>query len=78
MTWNRKPVAESHVQRTLAICARLVKYRDDMVVKALSWALRELAKADAGAAERFLNEHGGALHARGRREVTNKLRTGHK
>jgi len=75
---NRKPVAENHVQRTLSVCARLVADRDDMVVKALSWALRELAKADAAAAEDFLNEHGGTLHARVRREVTNKLRTGRK
>jgi len=78
VTLNRKPVAENNVPRTLAVCARLVKDRDDMVVKALSWALRELAKADAGAAERFLNEHAGVLHARVRREVTNKLRTGRK
>ena len=32
--------------RTLNICKMLVADRDDMVVKALSWALRELAKRD--------------------------------
>jgi 3-methyladenine DNA glycosylase AlkD len=76
VTLNRKPVAENNMKRTLSVCARLVKDRDDMVVKAMSWALRELAKADADAAEHFLSEHAGALHARVRREVTNKLRTG--
>ena len=30
--------------RTLAICRMLVADRDDLVVKAMSWALRELAK----------------------------------
>ena len=29
-------------ERTLAVCAQLAADRDDMVVKALSWALREL------------------------------------
>ena len=38
-------------ERTLDICTRLVADRDDMVVKALSWALRELA---------YLGSRGGA------------------
>src|SRR6202035_1489210 len=33
-------------ERTLRICRTLVHDRDDMVVKAMSWALRELAKRD--------------------------------
>ena len=54
----------------------LLSDRDDMVVKALSWALRELAKRDAGAVRKFLAENDGALAARVLREVRNKLTTG--
>jgi len=62
--------------RTLAVCTRLLDDRDDMVVKAMSWALRELAKRNPRAVRRFLSEHGERLAARLRREVTNKLTTG--
>ena len=62
--------------RTLKICDRLKHDRDDMVVKAVSWALRELAKRDPGAVRRYLYEHGDKLAPRVRREVTNKLNTG--
>ena len=62
--------------RTLAICAWLVADRDDMVVKALSWALRELARHDPAAVRGFVQAHGAGLAARVRREVDNKLRTG--
>jgi 3-methyladenine DNA glycosylase AlkD len=64
--------------RTLAVCTRLLDDRDDMVVKAMSWALRELAKRDPRAVCAFLSEHGERLAARVRREVTNKLNTGRK
>ncbi|HSK95213.1 MAG TPA: DNA alkylation repair protein [Euzebyales bacterium] len=64
--------------RTLDICRRLVGDRDDMVIKALSWALRELIVWDDGAVRRFLRAHDGALAARVRREVTTKLETGRK
>jgi 3-methyladenine DNA glycosylase AlkD len=62
--------------RTLAVCALLVNDREDMVVKALSWALRELAKRDPGAVRGFVEAHDPALAARVKREVANKLRTG--
>jgi 3-methyladenine DNA glycosylase AlkD len=64
--------------RTLAVCRLLVADRDDMVVKALSWALRALAVVDPAAARAFLAEHEGAVAARVRREVTAKLDTGRK
>jgi 3-methyladenine DNA glycosylase AlkD len=48
-----------------------------MVVKALSWALRELVVWDPEAVRRFLDDHEG-LSARVRREVRSKLETGHK
>ena len=62
--------------RTLETCAMLVDDRDDMVVKALSWALRELAKLDPESVRQFLAQHENELAARVRREVNNKLVTG--
>jgi 3-methyladenine DNA glycosylase AlkD len=65
-------------KRTLAVCTLLIADRDDMVVKALSWALRELATRDPDAVSAFLEKHGKALAPRVNREVQNKLRTGRK
>lgn len=62
--------------RTLDICAMLVKDRDDMVVKALSWALRELAKRDPKSVRAFLTEHKDELAPRVLREVNNKIVSG--
>jgi 3-methyladenine DNA glycosylase AlkD len=64
--------------RTLDIARRLAADRDDMVVKALSWALRELVAWDPEAVRGFLDAHDGILAARVRREVRNKLETGRK
>jgi 3-methyladenine DNA glycosylase AlkD len=64
--------------RTLRICRLLVADRDDMVVKALSWALRALAQWDRAGVQRFLRTHEGKLASRVRREVGTKLRTGRK
>lgn len=64
------------VRRTLAVCSLLVHDHDDMVVKALSWALRELVVHDADAVVNFLHEHQDVLSARVIREVSNKLVTG--
>lgn len=62
--------------RTLAVCKVLAGDRDDMVVKGMSWALRDLSKRDRAAVEKFLEEHEEELHARVKREVRNKLTTG--
>ena len=62
--------------RTLMICRMLAPDRDDMVVKALSWALRELCRWDRPAVEGFLEKHRLRLPARVKREVRNKLETG--
>ena len=62
--------------RTLAVCCLLMDDHDDMVVKAMSWALRELAVHDPDAVREFLSEHEDALAARIKREVRNKLTTG--
>ena len=64
------------VVRTLKICSLVAGDRDDMVVKALSWALRELAKRDSESVELFLTKNQTRLAARVLREVRNKIRTG--
>ena len=64
------------VPRTLAVCRLLVDDHDDMVVKAMSWALRELVVHDAQAVNAFLTEHEEVLAARVKREVRHKLTTG--
>jgi 3-methyladenine DNA glycosylase AlkD len=63
-------------ERTLAICRLALHDRDPMVVKALSWALRELAKRSPADVDRFLYKHDDRLPALVRREVRSKLRTG--
>ena len=62
--------------RTLAICETLAADHEDMVVKALSWALRVLAWHDAAAVQAFLDAHDDRLAARVKREARNKLNTG--
>ncbi|MEK6301512.1 MAG: DNA alkylation repair protein [Acidobacteriota bacterium] len=73
---NKTRGGSGDAPRTLMICTMLVEDRDDMVEKALSWALRELAKRDPKATRQFLSEHEGLLGARVLREVRNKLTTG--
>jgi 3-methyladenine DNA glycosylase AlkD len=62
--------------RTLAVCRLLVDDHEDMVVKAMSWALRELVIHDPTAVKDFINEHEKRLSPRIKREVNNKLRSG--
>jgi 3-methyladenine DNA glycosylase AlkD len=62
--------------RVLAVCEPLAADREDMVEKALSWALRELSKGDRAAVEAFLARHDAELGARVKREVRHKLATG--
>ena len=62
--------------RTIQICGLVVDDRDDMVVKALSWSLRELAKRDHLSVRTFIAEHEKRLAPRVLREVRNKLNTG--
>lgn len=68
--------AKANADRTLPLCRQLASDRDDMVEKAMSWALRELSKRDRPAVERFMTEARASLAARVRREVANKLSTG--
>ncbi len=66
------------VNRTLGVCRRLLDDRDDMVVKAMSWALRALAVRKPGAVDQFVTRNERALAPRVVREARNKLRTGRK
>jgi 3-methyladenine DNA glycosylase AlkD len=72
---SRRGTADD-VRRVLRICALLAADKEDLVVKALSWALREVAKKHPEEAGTFLEKHKHALAARVVREVNNKLKTG--
>jgi 3-methyladenine DNA glycosylase AlkD len=73
---NKARGGSGDTDRTLMVCKTLIGDRDDMVVKALSWALRELSKRDAQSVRKFLRDHDGKLAPRVVREVSNKLQTG--
>lgn len=64
--------------KTLEVCVNVVDDHDDMVVKALSWALRELSKRYPEPVKRFIEEYERRLHKRVIREVKHKLETGKK
>jgi 3-methyladenine DNA glycosylase AlkD len=64
--------------RTLDICTLVAADKDEMVAKALSWALRELSKRDSAAVIEFLEEYDSVLPARVKREVNRKINTGKK
>lgn len=62
--------------RTLDICTLCVDDRDDMVVKAMSWALRELGEREPAATRAFMKQHESRLAPRILREVRNKMESG--
>lgn len=62
--------------RILPLCEMLVADRDDMVVKAMSWVLRQLSVPHLQVVRDFLQEHEDAPATRVLREVRNKLETG--
>lgn len=64
--------------RTLGVCGLLLDDRDEMVVKAMSWALRELAKRHSRPVKEFLKAEEARIASRVKREVLNKLTTGRK
>lgn len=63
-------------KRTLMIVRLTMDDREDMVVKAVSWALRSLATFEPKIVAAFIDEHEGRLAARAKRETRTKLRTG--
>lgn len=74
---NRKSVGGTgDVARTIAVCRLLADDANDMVAKALSWALRELIPHDTRAVQAFVSSYKRVLARRVVREVTNKLTMG--
>ena len=73
---NKARGGSGDTDKTLMICRIVAEDADDMVVKALSWALRELSKRAPEAVRKFLHDHRESLALRITREVNNKLRTG--
>lgn len=73
---SRSQGGSGDTERTLEVCRLLLSDRDDLVVKAMSWALRELSKRDPNSVRKFLDGHSNVLAARVIREVSNKLSTG--
>ena len=65
-------------KRTLMICEKVINDRENMIVKALSWALRELSKSDKQAVEIFMEKYDSQMAGLARREVYTKLETGRK
>ncbi len=50
--------------RTLPICLRLAADREDMIEKAVSWALRYLSQRDKPVVEAFMAQHGAGFRPR--------------
>jgi 3-methyladenine DNA glycosylase AlkD len=69
---SRRGEAED-VRNVIEVCGLVVSDRDDMVVKALSWALRELAKKHEEEAGKFVAQHRVRLASRVIREVHTKI-----
>jgi len=68
--------AKANTDVTFALCLRLADDRDDMIEKAVSWALRYLSQKDRGTVTAFMAEHGERFRPRVKREVRDKLTTG--
>ncbi len=64
--------------QTLEICKLVVSDHEDMIIKALSWALRELAKVEKQAVIEFIENYKDKLHKKVLREVLNKIELGTK
>jgi 3-methyladenine DNA glycosylase AlkD len=73
---NKTRGGRGDTKRTIEICKLVVDDHDDMIVKALSWALRELSKREPKAVGTFISDYESCLHPRVLREVRTKLRTG--
>jgi 3-methyladenine DNA glycosylase AlkD len=65
-------------KRTIEICTLAIDDHHDMVVKAMSWALRELSKRDKKVVHDFIRKNNNRLHNKILREVMHKLETGKK
>lgn len=75
---NERHLGNGDAPRTLAICDLFLDDRADLHVKALSWALRELAIRDPDAVIEYIIDREDRLAPRALREIRNKIETGHK
>jgi 3-methyladenine DNA glycosylase AlkD len=74
---NKKSAGgKGDVERTLKIVSMLIDDREDMVVKAMSWALRSLSAVKPKETQRFLMDHKDRLAPRVIRETKHKLEFG--
>jgi len=64
--------------QTLEICALFITDYHDMIIKAVSWALRELAKREPELVLQFVRQNEEGLHSRIKREVMHKIDFGTK
>ena len=64
--------------QTIEICKLVVNDHEDMIIKALSWALRELAKVEKQPVIDFIDNYKDKLHKKVLREVSNKIEIGTK
>lgn len=69
---------DGDASQTLEICELAIDDHQEMINKALSWALRELAKRLPEPAIEFIERHKQRLHKKVYREVNNKIQTGNK
>ena len=75
--WNMKSRGGvGNTAKTIMICELFIDDHQDMIVKALSWALRTLIQWDRAAVVNFMEKNEARLAARVRREVWNKINTG--
>lgn len=70
--------AKGNPDLTIKICSYFVNDHHNMIIKALSWSLRELIKITPKPVIDFIEKYNEILHPRVIREVTNKLTTGKK
>ena len=75
---NERQLGRGDAARTLAVCDVFVDAREDLIVKALSWALRELGIRDEAPVREWLARYEARLAPRVLREVRTKLDTGSK
>lgn len=77
LSWDM-PGGKGDPGQTLEICTLVVDDHQEMITKAMSWALRELAKVDRNPVADFIITHRDRLHKRVLREVMHKLDFGTK
>jgi 3-methyladenine DNA glycosylase AlkD len=73
---NKARGGHGDAPRTLAVCSIVLEDREPLVVKAVSWALRELAKRLPEEVRRFVSQNQARLAPVILREVSSKLTTG--